>query len=286
MMVLERLSYWLKGVATDFWLRHIAPWVSCIAVLSGAFLTYDFRNLAKQHSDWSGFFHVLSDGFLFWTFLVTAILTALSSWGMSVRQKSYNSLKTELAVTKEAVQKMGDSTTFVFEGLLLNLSRKLSFPQNDQTRLSLYIHYPEHDYFVPCGRYSPNPKFRKPGRTSYPDNEGCIAKGWQNGWHFDNNFPETKKQKDYRAYCSKQYNIPDDVYNRIRMKSRVYAVKRLDDNLGNQLGLLVIEALEHDRFEEQTLLQNLNGVADDFAGLIRTLRNYIPNPNDATVRGL
>lgn len=275
---------WSESSFVDILVRHVAPWLSCTAVISGGLLTYDFTHLRAIYPNWLGLFNLLSDGFIFWTFIIAATLVAIISWISAARQKSIDSLKAERAIAQEAVQQIGNNIRFVFDGLLLNLSRKLNFPQNDQTRLSLYIHYAEHDYFVPCGRYSPNPKFRKPGRTSYPDNQGCIARGWQNGWHFDASFPED--MKDYRSYCLREYGVPNTIHNRIRMRSRVYAVKRLDDPMGNQLGVLVIEALEHDRFDEQGLLDNLNGVVDDFAQLIRTLRTYIPNPNDAAAKGL
>ena len=59
---------------------------------------------------------------------------------------------------------------------------------SSEERVTLYIHNGG-NLFIPFGRYSPNTKYAKSGRPTYPDNIGCISKGWENGWHFENNFP-------------------------------------------------------------------------------------------------
>lgn len=277
--------YWIKGPVLDFWLRHIAPWVSCVAVLSGSFLTYDFSKLQAHYPDWPGLFHLMDSGLLLWVFLVTAILTAVMTWLSAIRQKSLDSLTQQLRERQDAIDQISQNIKYVFDGLLLNLSKKLGFNRNDKTRLSIYIHDPERKSFVLCGRFATNPLHRQPGnRTSYPDSQGCIGKGWLDGWHFDNTFPADVD--GHRDQCQKQYGIPNKTHNRMRMRSRLYATKRLEDSLSNAWGVLVIESLQEDRFEEATLKANLDDIADDFAELIRSLRPYIPNPNDATARGL
>ncbi len=172
----------------------------------------------------------------------------------------------------------------MFDGLLLNLSKKLDFKQGDQARISIYVHEISEGRFIPCGRYAPNPELRKSGRTSFPDTQGCIAKGWQNGWHFDDSFPDTTSR--HQNYCYSNYAIPKNTHDDLKMRSLVYAVMRLDDSSGYPLAVMVIESEKADQFDANQLQTDLEGVANDFSQMISTLRQHIPSPSDAADRGL
>jgi hypothetical protein len=231
----------------DFSAVYVQPVVSLIVLLSGSLMSFDYKGLRADYPKWPGLFDVLESNALFWTFIVSACVA-------------------------------------VFDGLLLNLSRKLDAPRGAEFRISLYVHDSAHKRFIPCGRYSPNPTLSGRGRTSYPDNEGCISEGWKRGWHFDNGVPPAGNQR--KTYNRQTYGLSEKTNASIRMQSCLYAVRRLDDALGSAVAVLVVEAIDGTQFEQDTLRDKLDGVADDFARMVHTLKGYIPNPAQAAESGL
>ncbi len=281
---MKKVISWFGICALDCLLRLLNPWSGFIALISGALVTYDFTELRQDFPNWPGLFNMLESNILFWVFIASASVSAISSWIMTRRQKTFKALQCEIDESREQIGEIGNNIKFLFDGLLLNLSKKLSFKQGDQARISIYVHEESDGKFIPCGRYSPNPELRKPGRTSYPDGQGCIAKGWQNGWHYDNSFPETRTR--HQNHCHSQYGIPKPVHDNMKMHSLVYAVLRLDDPLGNPLAVMVVESEKADQFDANQLQADMESVAADFSQMISTLRQHIPSPTDATERGL
>ena len=155
--------------------------------------------------------------------------------------------------------------------------------RHDQVRVSIYVHDAARRRFIPCGRYSPNPKYTKPGRTHYPDDEGCIGKGWERGWHFDNDFPLEKVAR--RRYDKDSYGLTRRVADSIKMQSRVYAVKRISHG-DEALAVVVVEAIDHDRFDQIQLQNALDEHNDNIASMVKRLRKYIPDPGGAEAVGL
>ncbi len=181
---------------------------------------------------------------------------------------------------------IGNVIVILFDGLLLNLANKLDLDQGSQARLSLYVHDAEQRAFIPCGRYSRNPEYIQPGRTTYPDDEGCIAVGWRKGWHFDNQVPPEGQAVARRNYNLKNYSLPEFVTDGTRMKSTLYAVKRLDNLEGKAIAVLLVEAINADHFTESVLRDTVNGSINDYARVIHELRAYVPNPAKAEESGL
>ena len=275
---------WLNSTALDFASRYLMPWVSFVSLIAGGLITYDFSVLRARYPDWQGLFDILDSGILVFIFLATAVITALLSWAVNKRQKSFQELQMEIERSRDQIDEIGNNIKFLFDGLLLNLSKRLDFKQGDQSRISIYVHENSDGKFIPCGRYSPNPELRKPGRTSYPDSQGCIAKGWQNGWHFDNSFPDTNSR--HKNYCQSQYDIPANIHSSMKMRSCVYAALRLDNLAGNPLAVMVVESANADQFDANQLQASMESVASDFSQMISTLRQHIPSPSDAESRGL
>lgn len=275
---------WFRVTVLDILTRFIAPLASFVALISGVLVTYDFSFFRHKYPNWSGLFNYLESGTLVLVFLFSASIAAILSLVITIRQKSFKALQSENENYQDQIGEIGNNIIVLFDGLLLNLSKKLAFQQDDQARISIYVHKNSKGCFIPCGRYSPNPELKKTGRTSYPDSQGCIAKGWQAGWHFDNNFSED--EGEHRSRCKNEYKIPINVHEKLKMKSKVYAVKRLDDATNAPLAVIVIESINENRFDANQLQADLNTVVHDFAQTIRTLRQHIPSPSDAAERGL
>lgn len=268
----------------DFVARWLQPWLSFAAAISGTLLQFDYKEQRAQLPKWVGLFDFLASGVFFWVFLISASASVIFGFLLARREKTLAQLRARISKHQSEIDEIGNNIINVFDGLLLNLGTKLGIQQSDQVRLSLYVHDKVKRRFLPCGRYSPNPTYQAPGRTHYPDSEGCIAEGWNKGWHFDNEVPEAAGAR--KTYNKNKYKISDQVNAAIRMQSRLYAVKRLDNALGQPVAVLVVEALQNEHFEADVIQTQLEGVADDFSRMIHTLRGYIPDPAKAAEKGL
>lgn len=69
------------------------------------------------------------------------------------------------------------------------------------------------------------------------------------------------------------------------MKSALYAAKRIDDSEGKPIAIVVVEAIESDRFEEATIKPKLERQENYLAKIINTLYEHIPSVNQARARG-
>ena len=95
--------------------------------------------------------------------------------------------------------------------------------ENNCERISLYLHSESQKFFIQIGRYSGNPVYSNRKNKLYKDNEGCIAKAWQDDLIFENGFPCPLKQLDqYIDYCKASYNLNKSTVVAINMKSRLY----------------------------------------------------------------
>lgn len=291
----------------DFITRWLQPFVAFAALLSGGFLTYNFESLKERYPNWHGPLETIESN-LPTAFVITAVtsflLTILVSWKtkrLSAMQKAVEKSKKETEDLKKSsdaeiddlrdkyaqqTEELSNVIVILCDGLMLNLANKLELEQNSQVRLSLYVHDSKRRVFIPCGRYSRNPTYARPGRTSYPDNQGCIEKGWSNGWHFDNQVPGESQPVRRREYNLRNYNMPHEVTDNMKMKSMLYAVKRLDTYEDNQIAVIVVEALDPNAFTKDKLHDTLQGSVIDYARVIRDLRAYVPNPETARESGL
>ena len=264
----------------------LQPIFGLLTLLSGTLLTFDFDALSEEHTQWSGPLGIVSILSTLPTFLGLAIVSLIVSLITSNREGTLRGMQALLLTHKSQIDEIGNVIIILFDGLLLNLANKLDIPQGAQVRLSLYVHDPVARAFIPCGRYSTNPLYRAPGRTTYPENEGCIGRGWATGWHFDNNVPPTTQWVARRNYNLKNYGVPEDVSDAVRMKSSLYAAKRLDDALGAAVAVLVVEAIDPNHFVESALRAIIESTVVDYARVIHEMRGYLPNPAKAAESGL
>lgn len=175
----------------------------------------------------------------------------------------------------------------LFNGYLYQLSSLLEFgnERENNERVTLYVHDGD-SHFVPFSRYSSNPKFRSVTRDKYPDDEGVISEGWEHDWAFENRIPcrETEKGKWLDFHASKK--MSRNTARKLNMASSLYAVKRISDDLGNSVAVLVVESTARERYEEEFLKTHMSAQEKYVCELIIKLRQYIPTPDVASEKGL
>jgi hypothetical protein len=262
----------------------VGPVSTAIAGSTGFAANYDFANLATTYPNWPGLFELLSGSFPEIGFIASAPVAFLSAGYLSRRQPTISGLLQERDDLKVKSEKIGETVLILFDGILLNLARKLNYENDSTVRLSIYLHVDSQRCFIPCGRYSINPVLQKKGRTKFPDSQGCIAKAWQNGWHFDNAFPENPSER--QKYNTRSYGIPDSECRGLKMAARVMCAMRIVDFDHRSLGVIVLESTQGSRFVEEEVKALMADEAVSVGKMLSDLRSHIPSPQDASSRGL
>lgn len=255
------------------WLgRNASPPLAFATAVAGAFLTYDWAVARVNYPSFAGPIEIV-EGWIGVVFFCFAVAAFTSSYAQS-------RLTPSLVTLKGKVDLIGENLRTFCDGLMADLANKLAITGNDQSRISLYIHDGE-QHFVLCGRYSPNPVLKKPGRPFYPDHQGCIAEGWRQNWFFEN---QLGVRKTYQTNTLARYQIGGDIFERLTMKSQMYGVKRIDCN-NKAIGLIVVESLRQDRFDDDTLRVALEEAAVQCANILNSFRDYVPTPSIASRKG-
>lgn len=278
---------WICG----FYDQHklwISPLIIIILTILTATFTYNFdgylNNIPKEKQPIFYLFIYLISEYRFYPLCLFVLLVALEQFikfknDKTIREleEKNNSCNTERDEALSKLNLITQNIEQLFIGQLVDLSQKLQFGTNNTNseRITLYIHDGK-DSFVPCGRYSANPVFEKRGRTKIPDTEGIIAKAWQNGWHFQENFDKNN--------C-KECNISVATYQNFNMKSVVLASIRLGID-STKIAVIVVESNIKDRFNEKDIKDLLEGSICYIARTVHKFYEYIPSLKNAKDKGL
>lgn len=215
---------------------------------------------------------------------ISVILIALSKWYLRKKENIVESLRQDLSACKE----MFDPTLIldIFTGYLYFMSSgRLGFGSKDgnSERITLYIYDNEKLVFIPFSRVSQNPKYKKKGRQEYPAGEGCIGRAWENGWCFDNNFPDN--DREYNRYSKENYNMAPDVTKALGMRSNLLACMRIEND-DNPLGVIVVESTERNRYLEDDIKKILEGERHCIHSMLKKWHHLVPKVFNAAELGL
>lgn len=274
MKLLKRIYFhWILDGAC-IWLL---PVFSSIGVIASAFLTYDFATLYAYAPNWEHQIDIIK----FWTpacLLLSQAALLFLSIIQATRSNSIRKLETRLKNHEDKINFISNNIEMLVNGILLNISSKLSLARGESSRMTIYVHNGRGS-FISFGRYSTDPTFSGRGRPLLPDNAGCISHAWANDWCYE---PDLK-YKDLRQ----KYGISSkEEYQTMRMKSKFYAVKRIDTSNGRTpVAVLVFESIAPNRFTERQVKSILDNEESYLAEIIGCLKDHIPDPQDAEKRG-
>ncbi len=262
----------------DFWLASldvvtiwVQPVLVGVSVLASAFLTYDFSHVYSYVPSWKHQIDLLRSALPITLVLTQVFLLAVSIF-QGIRQCSIRKLKKQVDEYREKINIIASNVETLVDGILLRLAEKLKLDKGDPSRLTIYIHN-SNGHFISFGRYSPDPSLNEKGRSLLPDNAGCISQAWKSDWCYEGNL----SSKD----CRQKYKVEQSVVDGLRMKSRFYAVKRIDSSNKRPLAVVVFESVTANKFDEQKIRNLLNGEEAYLAEIIDCLKEHIPNPQDA-----
>ena len=143
--------------------------------------------------------------------------------------------KKMLIINEEYYKLCSETIKFLFQ----------EFFTTGKERISIYKHQGNH--FTLLGRYAPIPENNKRTDYSYSEGEGLIGKGWRENEVEAIDIPAwSGKGVSYKSCLKNICQISDLRLNKIRMRSRSYYIKTLDDNstATDPDGIIVFESID------------------------------------------
>jgi hypothetical protein len=266
----------------------LAKWVApaCSVLLAALTLIgeHDFGEQRQRYPDWKGLWDILDGAWTFPAIVITAGVIVILAVINIRYSNSLTSLKERLDEEIQKSSQIAENISFIVDGLLLGIARKLNYSRNGTCRISLYIKIEDRNEFVFVGRFSWNPELQRKGRNTFLADQGCIAKGWQHEWFFDASVPDNNE--DANRHHQKNYNVPIAVSANLKMRAKLYAVRKILNKLDRPIGVLVIESTNREAFTEEFLKRELDQVAEDWGAFIHILVKYLPQPGIARGVGL
>ena len=246
-----------------------------LTTVTSALFSYEpSQNFQKLHSVKFAFYRTYQNFNIYLFIFCSGVLLIITIIN-SVNKKTILKLNHDLNKLERVNEKISENIKELFSGHLYKLSSpRLSFSTNE--RITLYIHNGD-NYFVPFARYSANTKYGKPGRDIYPDNIGCIAKGWENKWHFC----IFQDESEYVSENYEKYEMDEDTVNKLNMKSVLFAVIRIDDARRKPIGILVVESTNKNKYTERSIKSILNEHKEYIGEMVSVFIDFIPNPKVA-----
>ena len=180
--------------------------------------------------------------------------------------KKISRLKRELNTYKSIVVKTSSSAKEKIRNKLLSTVRNLGFYEQDikQDRITIYALEKDKGFYI-IDRFSLNPQYENKHKDKvYPINKGCIAKGYQDGFYYESGTKvcdPNKNLKKYKDYMNKKYKYKPIEIKDIAMKSRFFAVCRVDCKIeqnNENLGVIVYESLLPNRYSEADIRKELS----------------------------
>ena len=264
--------------------RLFSPLLGGVVAASGFAVTFDSSKLRKERPDLSWLIDIVDHHWVFWLFIACAILAFVVNLFLAFTSPSRFSMQSALIKQKTEIEAITDHVVFCLEGFIWEQAKRAGFSVSGVSRISLYVHEPAKSRFFCLVRKSYNTKLEKKGRTFFADHEGCIAKGWEQDWHFDNGFPED--DMDNAAYHKSEYGILKKTFNQLTMTSKLIAVKKVVDKNDRPIALIVVESTKSNAFVEADLKSALTIAATGCATLLMAWKDHLPTPSAAQDEGL
>lgn len=265
-------------------IRVVSPFLSAAVALLVFVAAFDFSDVRELFPSWPGLFDILEHPAAFVCLVVCAIFLFLVNLFLSAMSPTRVQLRKQLMEERRKVTSIAENVSFCFEGFLWEQAKRMGFEEHGKSRISLYIFEKTRNRFSCLVRRSYNSQFEKKGRSFFEVEDGCIAKAWESGWHFDNQFPEN--DKDDAEYQKKKYGLNKSTHSNLTMKSKLIAAKKIVDKSDRPLAVVVVESVKRDAFAEAELREKMEMSAKDCAVLIETWEEHLPTSSIAEGAGL
>lgn len=188
----------------------------------------------------------------------------------------FKQLTEQLAETETRLNSVLGQVQSCIYSSLVEFSKKMELEKEDiqQDRVTVFglRNVDGVKKFFGLSRYSDNPNYRELSNKEYDIQNGCMAKGYSNGWHIEKgNIPSyEEKPKEYEDYFRRQYGLSHSEVRNLSMKSRYYASISIKKG-AEEKGVLVFESLRSNRFDDNRIKTELEYLASKVGDLMELL---------------
>lgn len=209
-------------------------------------------------------------------FVVSIIATARNSQSVTALLGERDSLKSSVlrlqSLEEEIQQKYTDLCSLHLAGLM----RRMGLGEND--RISIYKH--GGNSFWRIGRHSSHPDYARPGRSIYPDEQGCMGEALRQGKSFDESLPANTAL--YAARLSQKWHIPLDAISQLTMRSRSIAAFALHRPIGGKrFAIIVFESMGAGSIGADCRERFTTDEQASIIQWLETMERFEPKPNEA-----
>lgn len=287
------LKAWLQHRLGGSFGRFLAFAVPALLGLAGLAIATDVHNLIGIPSDRQPLAQRIALGCVVMLTLAQIVLQWLSDECKAELQEANASrakIEKDCGELRDTVQTIGENMKGYLDGMLLDLAvNRLKFPKDDGEggdRISLYAHTKK-GFFRPMARFSFNPRFKDVNRATYPEGQGFINCAWEGGRCYEPDLPDPETAKVRYLKRHTDFGVPEDVVEKLRMKSRLYYGIRLDAKDATPMAVIVVESVNPTRWSEQKLID----IFEDedrvrLAELVAVVYPYFGREDDLSQKGL
>jgi hypothetical protein len=192
------------------------------------------------------------------------------------KQKSLKEVTEDLSLANATIDSVkseyfklcSDSIKHVFEPFFKT--------DNVAGRVSLYKH--QNSEFVLLGRHADSPAHKNSSKASYPDNEGFIAKGWEDRGEFSicgaPEWKNTGNGTSYRAFMRLNCTISEDRLDQLIMRSRSFFVYRFDNSDSDKpAGIIVLEQTSPAEIDKEMIHDIFQRHEKIISSLLKSMRS-------------
>jgi hypothetical protein len=180
------------------------------------------------------------------------------------------------SIEDEIQQKYGDLCSLHLAGLL----RRMGLEEND--RISIYKH--NGTSFWRVARHSSNPDHARPGRSIYPDNQGCMGEAFRQGFSCDESLPANTQA--YVTRLSEKWGIPREAIDQLTMRARSIAAFALARPIsGRRFAIIVFESVAPGRVDGTCRDRFSAEEQGSIIQWLETMERFEPKPNEAKQEG-
>lgn len=144
--------------------------------------------------------------YFFLCYATLAIFIIINIYFQKVKQ-DFNELNLELNFYKKTFELTTQTLQACISKSLTSCAHRLKLEDEEKYEDRITVFGIRKEGFFVLDRYSENPEYRKiKSNKIYPYDKGCIAKGYQNDWHFESG-ENISSNDQYKPYFKEHYNL-------------------------------------------------------------------------------
>jgi len=153
---------------------------------------------------------------------------------------------------------------------------------DDNDRVSIYKHNGSSFYRI--ARHSNHPEHARPGRSIYPDNEGCMGHALREGSAFEETLPA--RSPAYENRLIDRWHMQPEAIRNLTMRSRSIAAFALQRPVGGRrFAIIVFESMVPGRIDGDCRARFNDEEHGGIIQWLETMERFEPKPSEAKQEG-